>query len=118
MKETGFYKSEGEVINYQFIEEYSGMKRRAVVTTCMKLDDGQYGWMVFRADYYTRGEGEMQYFWTNLYTVWNYHTYGGLPEGFDSIQKAVSDFEGVMPSTIYNALGALIETGPANVGGQ
>lgn len=71
----GLYKSKGELINYEFKEdlpegweEYEGEKRRAVVTTWLKLDeDGQYKWKVERVDYFTRGGGKPEYFSTNIY---------------------------------------------------
>lgn len=101
-REDGFYSSEGQVINYWFTEEYGGAKRRAVVTTWLQLDEkgGEYDWMVYRADYYTRAEGAMEYFHTNIYTVWD-----------AALGSAMSD-------TVSEALTALIEAGPANVGGQ
>lgn len=105
---NGFYTSRGEVVNYQFaedlppgFEDLEGKKRRAVVTTWLQLDeDRQYEWMVLRADYYTRGEGAMEYFITNIYPVWD----AALGED--------------MPDAVSAALTELIEAGPANVGGQ
>lgn len=107
-KGNGLYMSEGEVINYQFaedlpeeMEELEGKKRRAVVTTWLKLDaDGQFEWMVLRADYYTRGEGPMEYFITNIYPVWD----AGLGKE--------------MPEAVSQVLNGLINAGAANLGGQ
>ncbi|MFW6117124.1 MAG: hypothetical protein ACOC6G_00890 [Thermoproteota archaeon] len=113
----GLYVSKGNLANYQFKEELGGAKRRAVVTTYLKLDeDGQFDWMIERADYYTRGEGKMEYFWTNLYTIWDHDEYGELPT--DSPGRDLSEYEGEMPQEIYDTLVELVEAGPANVGGQ
>lgn len=113
----GLYVSKGNLANYQFKEELGGKKRRAVVTSYLKLnDEGQFDWMIERADYYTRAEGKMEYFWTNLYTIWDYAEYGELPT--DSAGRDMSEFEGEMPEEIYETLVDLIEAGPANVGGQ
>ena len=97
----GFYSSQGQVVNYQFTEEFGGKSRRAVVTTWLQLDEGgQYDWMVLRADYYTRAEGRMKYFVTNIYPVWD------------------AELGDTMPDAVSDALTELIESGPANVGAQ
>lgn len=115
--EDGLYVSKGNLVNYQFKEELGGEKRRAVVTTYLKLDDeGQFDWMIERADYYTRAEGKMEYYWTNFYTVWDYEEYGELQN--DASGRDLSEYDGEMPEEIYNTLVKLVENGPANVGGQ
>ena len=100
-RDDGFYSSQGQVINYQFTEGSGVEAQRCVVTTWLQLDeDGHYDWMVFRADYYARVEGAMEYYLTNIYVIW-----------------AATELD-TMPGEASEALTELQEAGPANVGGQ
>lgn len=110
----GLYSSKGELINYEFKEEFGGEKRRAVVTTNMQLDtdaDEAFDWFVQRADYFTRGQGPMEYFATNMYAVWD-DDYGD-PDT-DSDDNITRD---ELPPSVLDAFVTLIEAGPTNVGG-